>query len=189
MKKILIIEDEVIIAKDLQIILEEAGFSVCGILNGTENVPEEIKKCTPDIIISDIYLKGKLSGIDIMKEVQRHNPKPLIFITAYSSNDIIEELSQIRHDGYIVKPFTDKQVVATTKLVASRYVDHNCYLDLTEREKEIAILIINGMNNNEIACQLNISLYTVTTHRKNIYKKLSVSTVSQLIIKLSFLVF
>lgn len=185
MNKLLIIEDDAIIAKDLKMTLESAGFIVCGILNGSENIIEEIERLDPDIILSDIYIKNQNTGIEILKTIQEKEPKPLIFISAYSTNDIIEHINGIKHDGFIVKPFTDAQVIATVKLVASKHNPNNLDLNLSCREKEIMQLMINGLNTSEIASHLYISPHTVKSHRKNIYEKLEVTSISQLILKIT----
>ncbi len=185
MSEIIIIEDELIIARDLKGILESAGFKICRILSGQEDVEAEIINHNPDIIISDIFIKGNRTGIEIMQRLQEQFPRPLIFITAYSTNDILEEISQIKHDGYIVKPFIESQVIATVKLVANKYNSHKSLKTLTDREKEIAAFLTQGMNSEDISKKLNISLHTVSTHRKNIYKKLNISSIQQLVSMLS----
>jgi DNA-binding NarL/FixJ family response regulator len=183
MKDVIIIEDEIIIAKDLKLILESAGFNVLRILDGKENVLDVIEKSDPDIILSDIYIRGEKNGIELMREQQKLKPKPLIFITAYSSAEILESISKVRHDGFIVKPFTDAQVIATTKLVASKYIKSDINKKLSDREKEVMQLLINGLNSTEIADHLFISHHTVKSHKKNIYQKLEITNIVDLMKK------
>jgi two-component system, response regulator PdtaR len=185
MKKILILEDEKIIALHLQSILEEAGYNVVATLNGTGNVVRICKEAEPDIIICDIYLKGKFTGIEIMHNLQKDLYIPVIFLTAYSTNEVIRDLSKIKHDGYIIKPFSDEQVLATIKLIEQKYYNTESIINLSYREKQVIFHIINGLSNEEIANQINLSPHTVRTHRKNIYRKLEVNNVSQMTQKIS----
>lgn len=182
MKKLLIIEDDIIIAKDLKGILEEAGFTVCAILDGSENTQDAVKKNKPDIIISDIYLKNGKNAINILAPLQAENPYPLIFISSYYNIELIEDLSQIKHDGYIVKPFTDAQVLASVNLACLKMLHYNSKLNaLTATEKEISMFIVNGMSTKEIAYTTNRSEHTIVAHKKNIFLKLGVHNVQQLI--------
>ncbi len=185
MRKILILEDEKIIALHLKGILEEAGYKVCAILNGKENVIGECRSIMPDIIICDIFLKGSKNGFEIIRNIQKTTYIPLIFLSAYSNDEVIKDLSGIRSDGYIVKPFTDEQVLATIKLIEHKYYSEKTPENLSCREKQIIFHIINGLTNYEIAKEINLSLHTIRTHRKTIYKKLNVHNMSQLIKKIS----
>ncbi|HNQ67727.1 MAG TPA: response regulator transcription factor [Bacteroidales bacterium] len=185
MRKILLIEDDVIIARDIKQILEKNNYEVCGILNGKEDTVQMILKIDPDIIISDIYLKNSVTGIEINKQAQKSKYFPLIFLTAYSTEDIITSLVEVKNDGYIVKPFTEVQLIATIKLVEKKYFSAKSKNPLTDRENEIAHYIMNGLENKEIALILNISEHTIRTHRKSIYSKLDVKNVAQLLERLS----
>lgn len=185
MQKILIIEDENIIAVDLKMVIKNAGFEVCSVLNGNEDVLGICQTLNPDIIICDIYLNGDKTGIELMQEYQKMKYTPLIFLTAYTSNEVIAELCQIKHDGYIIKPFNNNQIIASVKLLVEKYYNNNQTFKLSGKEKEVVQLIINGLSTEEISNQLDISIHTVRTHRKNIYKKLNVHNVISLIQKMS----
>jgi len=185
MKKILIIEDEKIIALDIKATLAEAGYNVIGICNGTQDIVKECRLKQVEIILCDIYLKGNKNGIELMHDIQKNKYIPVVFITAYSTNEVIKDLNKIKNDGYIVKPFTDDQLLATIKLIVEKYYKADNPTNLTEKEKQIIFHLINGLTNNEIAEQINISPHTVRTHRKNIYSKLNVHNVSQMAVQIS----
>lgn len=180
MKNVLIIQEELIIALHLKKLLEENGYNVFTIFDGGENISLECKLNQPKIIICDIYLKGAKSGIQIMQEVQNNTYIPLIFLSGHSSAEVLKELLMVKHEAYIVKPFNDYQILATIKLIDQKYYSSGPSITLSEREKQVAFHITNGLTNAEIAEQINISLHTVRTHRKNIYKKLGVHNVCQM---------
>jgi len=182
MKRILIIEDDIIIAKDLKGILQESGYVVCGILDGSSNIDIDLEKLKPDIIISDIYLRNGTNAIKLLYPYQTKQAYPLIFISSYCNIELIDELSRIKHDGYIVKPFTDAQVLASVNLVCKKILNQNIKLDeLSFTEREISMFIVNGMTTREIAHATNRSEHTIITHRKNIFRKLNIHNVQQLI--------
>jgi DNA-binding NarL/FixJ family response regulator len=181
MKKILIIEDEIVIAEDIQNILEKEGYEIAGIAECYDEAIKLFNKNKPDIIISDIYLKDSKTGIDIVKEFLKSRAVPVIFITAYSSNEIIEILANFNSITYITKPFTDGQLIAAVKLINTKLKKNRIKVKVTHREQEIVDFIINGFSSKEIADKLFISPETVRTHRKNIFSKFNVNSATQLI--------
>src|SRR6185295_13198912 len=88
-KKILIVEDEFIVADDLQLTLERAGFHVAGIAASVPEARELLKKTKPGLVLLDIYLKGKLSGIELAKELKEQNIA-FIYLSANSNKQILE---------------------------------------------------------------------------------------------------
>jgi DNA-binding NarL/FixJ family response regulator len=181
MKKILIIEDEIVIAEDIQNILEKEGYEIAGIAECYDEAIRLFHKNKPDIIISDIYLQDSKTGIEIVKEFLKSRAVPVIFITAYSSNEIIDILADFNSITYITKPFTDGQLIAAVKLIRTKLKKNSIKVKVTHREQEIVDFIINGFSSKEIADKLFISPETVRTHRKNIFSKFSVNSATQLI--------
>ncbi|MBV4355894.1 sigma 54-interacting response regulator [Pinibacter aurantiacus] len=118
-KKLLIVEDEFIIANDLQLILEKAGYSVMGIAVSAEEAAEYINK-KPDIVLLDIRLKGKLSGIDIAKKLRADNIA-FIYLSANSSQKILEEAKATDPDGFLVKPFREKDLLVALDVAWYRH--------------------------------------------------------------------
>ena len=108
--RILVVEDENIIALDLQGILNNIGFEVCGFAQSGE---ESIKKASdlhPDLILMDIKLKGKMDGITAAKRICAIDQIPIIYLSAYG-NDVTKKRSQSPcSHGYVHKPFTVKEL-------------------------------------------------------------------------------
>jgi len=181
MKKILIIEDELIIASDIQGVLEAEGYFVVGIADCYEKAIKIFEKKKPNIIISDIYLKGNISGIEIVKIFLEQRPVSVIFITAYSNNEIIETLADFNSISYITKPFTNTQLLAAVKMASSRLQKTKTPTKLTHREQEILNKIMQGYSSAKIATELKISMETVKTHRRNIFAKYQVNSITKLI--------
>jgi two-component system, response regulator PdtaR len=105
--KILIVEDESIVAKDLQQRLENMGYSVLGIVSNGKDALSKLNKMQPDIILMDIILKGDLDGIETAEIIMQSYNIPFIYLTAYYDNEILLRASMTNPYGYVTKPFHD----------------------------------------------------------------------------------
>ncbi|KAA2239091.1 sigma-54-dependent Fis family transcriptional regulator [Chitinophaga agrisoli] len=114
-KKILIVEDEFIVANNLQMILEEAGYTINGIAASAREAQEHIQQCKPDLVLLDIRLKGKLSGIDIARKL-RAGHIPFIYLSAYANQDILEEAKTTEPYGFLVKPVREKDLLVALEI-------------------------------------------------------------------------
>ncbi len=116
--KILIVEDEARIIRTLRLYLEQAGFSVCAVEDGSRAV-EVFRKERPLLILLDLNLPGK-DGLDICRELRRESNVPIIMLTARTEEmDRLIGL-ELGADDYIVKPFSPREVVARVRAVLRR---------------------------------------------------------------------
>ena len=107
-EKILIVEDERIIAIDLQRRLEKFGYFVCAIASNGNEAIELVQRHSPDIILMDIMLTGDIDGIDTAQLVNQQFRIPIIFLTAYSDEKTLERAKKAEPSGFILKPFKEK---------------------------------------------------------------------------------
>lgn len=114
-KKILIVEDEFIVANDLSLILENAGYDVCGIADSVEEARELIAKYKPQLVLLDIHLKGKLTGIDLAHQLTEENIA-FVYLSANSNQKILEEAKATQPYGFMVKPFREKDVLVSLQI-------------------------------------------------------------------------
>jgi len=110
---ILIIEDEGVIAADLQQRLTALGYQVLGIAATGSEVLSLLKKDLPDLILVDIMLKGYIDGIDIALKIKADYNIPVIFLTAYADQRTLERAKLAEPSGYILKPFNEKELKAS----------------------------------------------------------------------------
>ena len=178
MSQILIIEDEIIVAKDIEQILLEQGYDVIGIASTYEKARLKLQTESPDLILCDINLNGEKTGIDLMMEFEAKLQVPFIFISAYSDVETLKKAYSIAPKNYITKPFNEKQLLASIQAVL---LEEKSSGEPSPRELSIIKLLARGKGNKEIAEELNISFFTVETHRKNIIKKFDVQTTAELI--------
>lgn len=103
-QKVLIVEDEVIIAMCLQMELERAGYEVSqNVLTGEEAV-KFARQNPPDVILMDIRLAGKIDGIEAARQIQASGPIPIIFMTGYPDKAIEERARSLNPLGFFIKP-------------------------------------------------------------------------------------
>ncbi|SEJ59903.1 Transcriptional regulator containing GAF, AAA-type ATPase, and DNA-binding Fis domains [Dyadobacter sp. SG02] len=141
--KILIVEDEYIIANNLEIILTNAGYTVQGTANSVAKALDLIGQQTPDMVLLDIYLKGNETGIDLAKQLEEINI-PFIYISANDNQSVLEAVKATQPSGYIVKPFRDKDVLTTLEIGRYRH-SHSVEVKLRE-EKALQIALTEAMS-------------------------------------------
>jgi CheY-like chemotaxis protein len=108
--KVLVVEDENIIAMDLKVILESFGFDVYGPVPSGETCIKAATFFRPDVVLMDIRLKGRMTGIDAARLIHRFLHIPVIYLTAYGDEAILEEATKVSDFGYIRKPFEESEV-------------------------------------------------------------------------------
>lgn len=118
-QKILIVEDEFVIANDLQMTLEKAGYIVCGIASSVIEAREIIKKEKPSLALLDIHLKGKLDGIDLGKEL-KESDIGFVYLSANSNQQILEAAKATEPYGFLVKPYREKDLLVTLDIARYR---------------------------------------------------------------------
>lgn len=114
--KILVVEDEVIISKDIQQSLKQLGYEVCGSANTGELAIELAEELSPDLILMDIVLKGKLSGVEAVEEIKKSMDIPVIFLTAYADENTLDRAKKTEPSGYITKPFKESDLKITIEI-------------------------------------------------------------------------
>jgi len=111
-KKVLIVEDEYVVANNLRLILAKAGYSIVGIAISVEDALEHMEKQKPDIVVLDIMLNGERSGIDLAKTLTAQHIA-FVYLSANSNQTILEEAKKTDPYGFLVKPFREKDLIVT----------------------------------------------------------------------------
>lgn len=109
-KSILIVEDEAVSALDLSNILKNLGYQVAGIVSSGEKAIAAVDARQPDLILMDIHLAGRMTGIEAAVKILRNHALPIIYLTAHSEPDIVREATITRPYGFIIKPFTEREL-------------------------------------------------------------------------------
>ncbi|MET4083104.1 DNA-binding NtrC family response regulator [Pedobacter sp. UYP30] len=139
-KKILIVEDEFIVADDLQLTLQQAGYQVCGIASSFKEAKLLIESTKPSLVLLDIQLMGEKNGIDLAQELKVKNI-PFVFLSANSNQTILEKAKLTEPFGFLVKPFREKDLLVALEIAFYRYEhsfeskwrrEHDMRVDLTD---------------------------------------------------------
>ena len=114
--RIAIVEDEALVAADLQQRLIGFGYDIVGVASTGAEALDLAKREHPDLMLLDIKLPGTPDGIDVGERLQEDEFIPLIYLTAYSDDEMIERVRKTHPYGYIVKPFNERQLFATIEI-------------------------------------------------------------------------
>ncbi len=112
----MVVEDEAIIAIRLQERLTAMGYHIIGISYSGEEAMAQARRLRPDLILMDIMIPGKMDGIAVAKSVKTELDIPVIFLTAFSEDKIIDRAKQAEPYGYLVKPFQDRELKACVEV-------------------------------------------------------------------------
>lgn len=142
-----------------------------------------------DGVICDINLQEKMNGIEIIQKFHRlEQHGPVIFLTAYSNPQVMENAEAVTPYAYILKPFNNQQLLTTLNLALKNRdtftppsTDPELLEQLSKREIEILHSLATGKTNKVIGKELCISKFTVDTHVKNIKEKLQLNKKGELI--------
>ena len=115
--KILVVEDDLISAAFLKKLCTREGFEVCGIADNAPDAVKIIRAEKPNLILMDIMIKGPISGCELAMEVRGFDKEVIIiFISAYSSDEMIEYALDSKAYSYLLKPYRDVEIISTIKL-------------------------------------------------------------------------
>ncbi len=103
--QILVVEDEAIVALDIQSKLEDLGYTVIALIRSGEEAVQTACEMRPDLILMDISLQGSMDGISAAACIQECNPTPVVYMTAHGDKDTLHRAKMTEPLGYIVKPF------------------------------------------------------------------------------------
>jgi len=122
MSKILVVDDEAIITMQLEERLTLMGYTVAGMAASGEDAVNKARRIHPDLILMDIVMPGKMNGIEAAKIITEELDIPVVFVTSYADDVIIEKAKSVRPYGYIVKPFNELEIKAAIEVALFRKV-------------------------------------------------------------------
>jgi PAS domain S-box-containing protein len=162
--RILVVEDESIVALDLQDRLREIGYSVPALARSGESAIKKVAEIQPDLILMDINLDGEMDGIEAAERIRREFDIPVIFLTAFSDRATLERARFAGPYGYILKPFEIENVHSAIEMAVHRHRLENQLRDSERRFRRLfeqshdAIIVhtLDGLiqDANNRACQM-----------------------------------
>src|SRR5713226_7207951 len=111
-EKVLIVEDQFVEADYLRLMLTQAGYGVMGIAHSVIQAQQMIKEDKPEFVLLDIFLKGKLTGIDLARQLGEENIA-FVFLSANSNEEVLNVAKATQPYGFLVKPFRERDLLIT----------------------------------------------------------------------------
>lgn len=195
--RVLVVEDDPIIAEDIKEMLTHVDYSVLGIAYNKLEAIRLIDLHAPDLVLLDINLSGFYEGFDIAAHLNQTRKVPFLYLTSYSGKEFVDKAKLTLPMGYIIKPFNEEELYSSIEVALynfSRFmlpgsldkprINSQLMTELTEREFEILKGLFEGMTNQQLAERNFVSVNTVKTHLKNIYEKFDTHTRSETITRL-----
>src|SRR5216684_1243834 len=205
MIRIVLADDHVVMRNGLKLLLErQPNFAVAGeAVNGREAV-EICEKLKPDVLVLDIAMPN-LNGIEAARQISAKLPQiAIVILSMHSDESYVLRALKAGARAYLLKDSAETDLIsairavsegkaffspAISKMLVEDYIRRleqrgveDSYELLTTREREILQLLAEGKSNKEVATMLNLSLYTVETHRSNIFQKLNLHSGAELIL-------
>lgn len=187
--KIFILEDEAIIAAEIQAILTKMGYQVIAKERNGDKALDRLSTISPDLALLDITVKGSLSGVDIAKVIKAKYHFPFVFLTSHSDLATLNQVKETLPYGYIVKPFTENDLRSAIELALYKFemehgaafpskekLEERLNIALTQREYDLYFHLFEGKTYKEIAEATFISVNTVKFYLKKLFEKLGVSS-------------
>ena len=119
--RLLIVEDESLIALDLERRLVRAGYEVVGVADNYDDALGLFSAHQPDLVLMDVHVRGEADGIQIAHAMGTLGDVPVIFLTAYADDDTIKRAAETSPYGYLLKPFDDRTLAATITVALERH--------------------------------------------------------------------
>lgn len=142
--KILVVEDERIVAEAIELSLERQGFNVVANVATGQEAVRAAEAADPDLVLMDVRLRGEMDGIEAAAAIHTRFSKPIIFLTAYGDADTLERAKSARPHGYLLKPFQERDLIPVIELALDRHrweVEREGLLqDLAEAHEQITEL-------------------------------------------------
>ncbi len=203
MYKVILVDDEEMLLDSLEIILSLNDMEITGKAHDGRECLELLKAVRCDIALVDLNMKG-MGGIELIGHLKKQYPqiRILVLTTFYDDNNITEAISN-GADGYLLKDsgkeailgaiaqlmngvsVLDPKVMQRMTAMMSRNNNTSLYDELTEREREIASLLVEGLSNRQIADKLFISEGTVKNYISSIYDKTGIHDRVKLVVALT----
>jgi diguanylate cyclase (GGDEF)-like protein/PAS domain S-box-containing protein len=136
--RILIVEDEGLIARDIENMVKNAGYEICDVVSSGQDAIESAEKHQPDLILMDIILRGDIDGVEAAERIREHFNIPVIYLTAHTDENTLERAKLTEPQGYTLKPVEQKELLTVIEMALYK---HQLEMKLREREAWLSTLL------------------------------------------------
>jgi DNA-binding NarL/FixJ family response regulator len=201
MTKVILADDHQLFIEGVKTVLEEIqDLEIIATVNNGADLMERMKVTDPTLVVLDLNMP-KLDGLKCLQEIKKTKPQTKVLIlTNYSQPELVAEVRQLRADGFMVKNSSASELKEAVRKILNGFklftegdsapvLDEGSYFfddflkkfKLTRREVDIIRLVCRELSSKQIAAELHLSEFTVSTHRKNIQRKLNIKNVAGLV--------
>jgi PAS domain S-box-containing protein len=131
--RVLVVEDGVIMARDIERRLQSLGYGVAGVAASGDEAVRVVTHVRPDLVLMDVRLKGSLDGIQAAERIRAVVDVPIVFVTAYSDDATLSRARQTDPFGYVLKPFDEKELMTTIEMALYRHKTQKRLLESEQR--------------------------------------------------------
>lgn len=130
--KVLIVEDEAIIAEDIKLQLLKLGYQVTGISDTYDTSLKMMEEEVPDIVLVDIRLGGEKDGVDLVEMIREKYDIPAIFLTSHADKATVERAKKVNPEGYLLKPFKRDDLYTSIEIAFANYIERHTSLQASK---------------------------------------------------------
>ncbi len=123
--KVMVVEDEFIIALDIKDIVKGFGYNVVAVATSGHDAVEKASKFKPELVLMDIMLKGKIDGVEAADMIRQKLDIPIIFVSSFSDEESVIRAGKVSDYGYLVKPFDNKQLKEVIEAALKKHEEKN----------------------------------------------------------------
>ncbi|MEO6679179.1 MAG: response regulator transcription factor [Pseudomonas sp.] len=185
--RVALVDDHSLVRDGIRALLAVVDFlAIVGEADSGASAIEMVRDTQPDLLLVDIGLKD-MNGLELTRQLRREHPAiKILILSMYDNNEYVSESVRSGASGYVLKNSPSREIIAAIEAIASGGTFYSAEIarklasdrpadnELTPRESEVLCKMVSGMNNKEMARELNISVRTVETHRLSIRRKLNI---------------
>jgi DNA-binding NarL/FixJ family response regulator len=188
--RVLIVEDDRLVALDLETMLADFGLAACPTAHSAEEALRNARAYLPDLVLMDIRLEGEVDGVRAAQLLHDELGLRVVYLTANSDLSTVERAKQTQPYGYLLKPIRPLDLRCCLELALHQVqlgraeagpTDSSMLHGLSAREVEVLTLIARGHTSKDIAHALNIAKPTVDTYRGRLTDKLGIKSRAELV--------
>ncbi|MBV7512611.1 response regulator transcription factor [Pseudomonas sp. PDM25] len=192
--RVALIDDHALVRDGIKALLAVmAPLEVVGEAESGADAIEMVGRCQPDLLLVDISLRD-MNGLELTRVLRSQYPSlKVLVLSMYDNNEYVSESVRAGASGYVLKNSPSREIIAAIEAIASGgtfysaeiaqrlIADKNTDNELTPRESQVLYKMAQGLNNKEMARELDISVRTVETHRLSIRRKLNIDKPAALV--------
>ena len=120
-RRLLVVEDEALVAEDIAAHLRSLGHEVVGLIDNGEEAVRQAFALTPDLVLMDVQLNGSMDGTEAANQIRMSSGVPVIFLTGHSDPAVIKRAKESEPYGFILKPFTERELMIQVEMAIYRH--------------------------------------------------------------------